>query len=108
MVQVNCRPLTATDTEVEEIRADDNQYYTEGRMALPTTPSLLPTLPTTSRGREVTLREEPREYRGGETAGEEYQVEEVVARGNGSGGMETGGVNQSTVQFYYPLPLHYF
>ena len=101
MVQVNCRPLTDRDTEVEEIRADDNNYYTEGGRKTPTTPSLLPTLPTTSVDREITLREETREYAGEETAGEEYQVEEVLARGNGSGQIETGR-NQSTLQFYYP------
>ena len=102
MVHVNCRPLTPTDTEVEEIRADDNNYYTEGSRKTPTTPTLHPTLPTTSRDREITLREETREYAGGETAGEEYQVEEVLARGNGSEQMETGG-NQSTWKFYYPI-----
>ena len=91
MVQVNCRSLTSADTEVQEIMADDSNYYRDlGRVS--TTPSLHPTLPTTPMEEAVTLEGATPLGRG--SAGGEYQVEEILAEGNGTE-MEMGAENQS-------------
>ena len=91
MIQVNCRSLTSADTEVQEIMTDDSNYYRDlGRV--PTTPSLHSTLPTTPTDEAVTLEGATPPGRG--NAGGEYQVEEILVRGNGTE-METGAENQS-------------
>ena len=96
MVQVNCRSLRDTATEVQEIMADDTNYYRNTGRRLPTTASLHPTPPTTPRDEDVTQGEETLGRReGGRTVGEEYQVEEILMRGNRSRELKTGAENQS-------------
>ena len=91
MIQVNCRSLTSADTEVQEIMTDDTNYYRDTG-GVPTTPSLHPTPPTPPMDEAVTLEGATPPGRG--NAGGEYQVEEILARGNGTE-METGAENQS-------------